>query len=310
MKVLHLLDFLGYGGTERVVWNLCRFGNVEKSIVLSLSDGDFRKELEAIGVPVVVSNNPADIIRLAKSVDVVNNHCLFMPERERLLKNIPHVITLHWCTKLPKLSCPIISVSEHVARLQHPDNCVVVINNGIDLSRFTIRRKNNKSVIITRVCRPSKCADYFWASMQATLRLLPNAQLWIVGEEGRSNNRIKYFGIRDDVPDILTETDIFAYTPYPNVGSFDLVVLEAMACGVPCVVSDVPCVNESVVDGFTGFLTQFGDVKGFAKRVYNLATDGQLRKHLSRNAASHVRKNYDILDKVKEYEKVYMEVLS
>ena len=63
--------------------------------------------------------------------------------------------------------------------------------------------------------------------------------------------RIQALGDRHDVAELLASADIFAYAPWPHEGTRDLVVLEAMATGLPCVVSDVPCVRESV-DGRMG----------------------------------------------------------
>src|SRR5437667_12608897 len=104
--------------------------------------------------------------------------------------------------------------------------------------------------------------------MVRVLARQPNTELWIVGEDGASTERIKYLGVRNDIPALLQSADIFAYAPLPNdYGAHDLCVLEAMAVGRPPVVTNVPCVYESVSHLHDGLLVPFGNVNGFANAV-------------------------------------------
>ena len=54
---------------------------------------------------------------------------------------------------------------------------------------------------------------------------------------------------RLDVAEILAGTDLFVYTPRPGEGTKDLVVMEAMAMGVPAVLSNVETTRASAVQG-------------------------------------------------------------
>src|SRR5205823_2171125 len=132
-----------------------------------------------------------------------------------------------------------------------------------DLSRFVPHsRRQRDEVVLTRICRPSRCALYFWEAMHQVLDRYPQAQLWIVGSTGSTpatSERVRFLGVRRDIGAILAETDLFVYTPYPGVGSLDLSVVEASAAGVPSVVSDVVAVRECVFEGENGFRTPFGD---------------------------------------------------
>jgi glycosyltransferase involved in cell wall biosynthesis len=188
-----------------------------------------------------------------------------------------------------------------------------VIPNGVDLSRFAPpRERQREEVILTRVCRPTKCAFYFWLAMKKVLDRWPQTRLWIVGndEDGQSDSdRICFLGLRRDIPEILAETDIFVYTPYPKWGTRDLVVMEASAAGVPCVVSDVNAVRTSVEDGVNGFLTPFAAESGFVEKVGLLVEDPALRARMSRAAVQLARERFDIRDVVRRYEVVYRAVL-
>jgi glycosyltransferase involved in cell wall biosynthesis len=148
--------------------------------------------------------------------------------------------------------------------------------------------------------------------MEKVLNRYPQTRLWIVGNEnnlGRSSERVRFFGVRRDIPEILAETDIFAYTPFPEVGSNDLVVMEASAMGVPCVVSDADAVRESIEQGQNGFLTPFGDVDAFAEKVGMLVEDANLRAQMSENAIRIAQERFDMRRITQRYEAVYQAVL-
>ena len=248
--------------------------------------------------------------------DIVNLHWTsYHPDWHALAQysGKPYVTTLHGAFEMPKLPAITICTSFHTYQNQKDKRRFVVIPNGVDLSLFVPHpRKERKEVIITRVCRPPRCALYFWTAMEKVLNRYPQTRLWIVGNEnnlGRSSDRVRFLGIRRDIPEILAETDIFAYTPYPNIGTKDLVVMEALAVGVPCVVSDVSAVRESVEDGQNGFLTSFGDVDAFAQKVGMLVENASLRNRMRQLAIRIAQERFDMRRITRHYEAVYQTVL-
>lgn len=86
---------------------------------------------------------------------------------------------------------------------------------------------------------------------------------------------VHFLGERTDVSCLLQSLDVFAFSSLwegmPNA------VLEAMACGLPVVASDVAGTAEAVVDGVTGFLTPAGDADALADRILQLLRDPKLR---------------------------------
>jgi len=65
-----------------------------------------------------------------------------------------------------------------------------------------------------------------------------------------------------------------------------LTVLEANACGVPVVASDVPGLRDSVRDGETGLMYDDGDVEELAEKLLLVLRDDHLRTRLSRGAVA------------------------
>src|SRR5262249_33660612 len=151
-----------------------------------------------------------------------------------------------------------------------------------------------------------------WDAMQRVLDRYPQTRLWIVGNpegcESRSE-RIRFLGVRRDIPRILAQTDLFVYTPYPDAGSLDLVALEAGAAGGPRVGSAVSAVRPAVVEGLNGFRTPFGDVDAFVEKVGMLVEEPALRERMGRAALQIVREQFDIRAVARDYEQVYRSVL-
>jgi glycosyltransferase involved in cell wall biosynthesis len=63
-----------------------------------------------------------------------------------------------------------------------------------------------------------------------------------------------------------------------------LTVIEANACGVPVVASDVPGLRDAVLDEKTGLLYEYGNVEQLAQKILLLLRDQQLRRRLSEEA--------------------------
>ncbi len=72
--------------------------------------------------------------------------------------------------------------------------------------------------------------------------------------------------------------------------SFGMVALEAMACGVPVIASNVGGLAFSVQDGRTGYLVPSGDAAAMAERIRQLLKDPDLRRRLGKQAIDRARR--------------------
>jgi glycosyltransferase involved in cell wall biosynthesis len=72
---------------------------------------------------------------------------------------------------------------------------------------------------------------------------------------------------------------------------FGMVLIEAMACGVPCVSFDCPCGPADIIqDGIDGFLITNGDIDIFANKIITLIGDENLRQRMGTNARENVKR--------------------
>jgi glycosyltransferase involved in cell wall biosynthesis len=99
------------------------------------------------------------------------------------------------------------------------------------------------------------------------------------------SDRVDLIGPLDhvDVPQLLQSADVVACVPWYE--PFGMVALEAMACGVPVVVSAVGGLRRLVVDNETGLHVPPQDPERIASSIRNLLDDADLRVRLATNGA-------------------------
>lgn len=118
-------------------------------------------------------------------------------------------------------------------------------------------------------------------------------------------DRVRFLGKVDAVPQLLRAADLYLLPSRSE--SFGLSALEAMACGVPVVASDVGGLPEVVTDGENGALVPFGDLEGMADRALTLLTDSAL--HAAYRAAAIKRaRDFSTERVVPMYEDLYRRV--
>jgi N-acetyl-alpha-D-glucosaminyl L-malate synthase BshA len=117
---------------------------------------------------------------------------------------------------------------------------------------------------------------------------------------------VRFFGRVDDVSDILRAADLFLLPS--ETESFGLAALEAMACGVPVIASNVGGLPEVVTDGESGYLLPVGDVAGMTARAIALLGDGALLATLRRGAVARAAE-FSADRVVPRYEQLYEDVL-
>jgi glycosyltransferase involved in cell wall biosynthesis len=95
--------------------------------------------------------------------------------------------------------------------------------------------------------------------------------------EGGLVDHVRFLGNRSDVPELLAASDAFVLSSLWEGGP--LVVLEAMAAGLPVVATRVGDVPAMVEDGRSGFIVEPGDIGALAKaisKVMDLGPEGRV----------------------------------
>jgi glycosyltransferase involved in cell wall biosynthesis len=115
-------------------------------------------------------------------------------------------------------------------------------------------------------------------------------------------------GARRDVPEVLNALDVFALTS--DTEGLPLVILEAMATGLPVVSTDVGGIPDVVDDGETGFLVHPGDERALRERLSALQADSGRTRALGENARSRAVSRFSAERMQRDYIALYERVLS
>jgi len=103
-------------------------------------------------------------------------------------------------------------------------------------------------------------------------------ELWLIGDGSRRaeyerlvaelglEGAVKLLGVRRDIPELLAELDVFAFSTTPDEGQ-GVALVEAMAVGVPVVASDVGACREVLEDGALGRLVPSGQPERLADAI-------------------------------------------
>jgi len=126
-------------------------------------------------------------------------------------------------------------------------------------------------------------------------------------EEFGIQDRIHFLGIRYDIADILSASDIFAFPT--RAEGMPLAILEAMAADLPCIATSVGGIPEVIKDGENGLLVESEDENAFASGLMSLATDQTLRSRLGGNAQKSLEA-FSLAYQTKNILNIYNELLT
>ncbi|TAH53255.1 MAG: glycosyltransferase family 1 protein [Chloroflexota bacterium] len=128
-----------------------------------------------------------------------------------------------------------------------------------------------------------------------------------VMQEERLRNAIVFAGFRRDIPRILNATDLLVSPSWFE--TYGMAIVEAMACAVPVVSTNVGGPSETMADGETGFLIPPHDPETLAARVIELLAQPELRQRFGKNARTRVEKQFALRDSVRTLESLYQMIL-
>lgn len=114
-------------------------------------------------------------------------------------------------------------------------------------------------------------------------------------------NRISFPGQvnEEKLIEYYQQSDLFVLPSTDSSEAFGLVLIEAMACGLPVIASDLPGVRRVFRNGEEGLTTPSGDEKKLAEKLESLLTDPETRRKMGKKARKKAENKYslDIMQK-------------
>ncbi len=120
-------------------------------------------------------------------------------------------------------------------------------------------------------------------------------------------DEIRFLGKQDAVEEVLAISDLFIMPSESE--SFGLAALEAMACEVPVISSNIGGLPEVNIEGQTGFLSNVGDIDEMANNAIRLLSDEEMLQKFRLNALEQAKK-FDIENILPHYERYYEHILA
>jgi glycosyltransferase involved in cell wall biosynthesis len=283
-----------------------------------------------------------DVIH-AHSTYVVFNRVLEVLQQDEEVKNIPAVVSIHGLPKpliLPDGTDTtdyaqfashmpfdlVLAVSDNVAETlrEHlsPENLadrVTTLRNAVNLSVFSPRQGIDKQWDIAFLGRleTMKAVDLFPEMLLQLKQGFPELRMLMTGdgsykdtllqglEEKGVSEMVDYLGVveTERVPDLINRSRIFLYPSRRE--PFGLSIIEAMACAVPVVTTNVYGPGEIVTHGEDGLAVPPGEVDPLVEAIGALLSDEELQSKLGKNARRTVESHYDLREHTKMLLDIY-----
>lgn len=206
-----------------------------------------------------------------------------------------------------------------------------VIPNGVDLAVFypksrkearkTLKLPQDTTIILFTAngIRNNIWKDFL--CLQESIRLL--------GEKNK-NKKIICLALGENAPDEIINGISIQFIPYQTnhdvtanyynasdiyvhptrADTFPNTILEALACGVPVVASDIGGIPEQIIHGVTGFLTEARDAQAMSEKIDVLIKDDRLRKKMGLAAAEDAQRRFDLNHQALTYVNWFEEIIS
>ena len=126
-----------------------------------------------------------------------------------------------------------------------------------------------------------------------------------ISEKVKFNGYIK----NDRLPVVLNKIDILCLSSILDSESFGVAAVEAMACGIPVIASDVDGFKEVIENNVTGYIVKRKNEEILAEKMYELMLNRKKREEMGKEGIKRVKNLYDWNDNIKNMELIYSECI-
>lgn len=345
MKVTHVIYCMGIGGAQTMLVDImneqCQNDEVHLIIINNFYSDNLLKEINN-KVHIHKINRPQgsknlyyifklNILLLKINPDVIHSHDSSIIKLIPLIKT-PKIITIHDTgldTKSIKKYDSVVSISNAVHQdLKHRANIdSSIIENGIVVKNIKYRNfaletplnRPYKIVQVSRLSLPKKGQDILIRAVSILINKQYNIELTFIGdgvsrkeleklaEDENISSIVRFLGLqnRNYIYSELCKYDLFVQ-PSRNEG-FGLTVAEAIASGIPVLVSDIEGPMEIIEKGKYGFYFKNDNIQNCANTIEFILNN--IRTINSNDNRQHIFELYDIKNTVEQYNKVYKKLL-
>ena len=235
--------------------------------------------------------------------------------------------------KASLITCDGSHVKEAIRKLGVAPEKIMLINFGIDTQKFNPEQKDDRirmelrlndspTVISLRSLEPLYDIESLIRSIPTVLKEVPESQFVIVGkgsEERKLEDLAKSLGIsdntrfigfipNDELPFYLTAVDVYVSTALSDAG-LSASTAEAMACGLPVIVTDVADNRKWVSDGINGFVVPVRNPTYLAERIIYLLRNKDIRTTFGKISRGVIEERNDYYREMNKMEDIYKRIV-
>ena len=120
-------------------------------------------------------------------------------------------------------------------------------------------------------------------------------------------DQVLFLGKQDNLAELYSISDVILLLSEKE--SFGLVLLEAMACEVPAIGTNIGGIPEVIIDGETGYLCEVGDVETAALKAVQLLSDDELHQRIAKAAYKRMNDTFCSQLITAQYEAIYQQLI-
>ena len=198
-----------------------------------------------------------------------------------------------------------------------PPDRIDVVYNGVDAGWFDNGKSDNRGresfrILFAGVLAESKGFFDMIKAMPSVTARHPDVQILIAGrwENGSLKNRVSAFIRENELEDkvrfvgvvtgeektkLFKSADLFVYPTYFHLGEGQpVVILEAMASGLPVITTDKGSITEMITDGRNGFIVSPSSPHQIAEKIGLLIANKSLREEMGTRNRSLAREKFNL----------------
>ena len=247
---------------------------------------------------------------------------------------IKKIAVKHALKKADVITCDALHLKESMTKLGADGRKISIVYFGTDTTKYSPHQRDksirkelrliaNPVVISLRSLNPIYDVETLIDAIPLVLKDVPKAKFVIAGrgtQEEMLKSKANMLGIsssvrfvgfisNDKLPHYLTSSDVYVSTSLSDAG-LSASTAEAMACGIPVVVTDFGANSEWVTDGKNGFVIPMKDPNLLAEKIIILLKDKDLREKFGQNGRLVIKEKLDFNKEMNKMGKIYKRMIN
>jgi glycosyltransferase involved in cell wall biosynthesis len=253
--------------------------------------------------------------------------------KARLISMIKKPIATYALKRADMVTCDADFMKQAIASMGVKPEKISLVHFGIDTRKFTLTKKSEtvqaklglhgwSNVISLRNLERLYDVESLIRSAPKVIEDVPEAKFVVAGrgsEERRLReiaktlgvlNSVKFIGFipNDELPQYLNSMDVYVSTSLSDAG-IAASTAEAMACGLPVIVTDVADNRKWVEDGVNGFVIPRKDPEALAEKIIYLLKNEDIRKRFGMISRTIIEERNNYYREMEKMERIYEELV-